>query len=134
MVELTDKVDIKITSKTKRKGLPVIVRVVYPGMNIADATADNFNEIYARAEQLETQEGGVLEYSFKFDSSIAGQYKILVNMPFEDEVLESSIKYVSVEAALWRTNIDNWISVADVEKERYEELKVLYSRKKQLLL
>lgn len=40
-------------------------------------------------------------------------------------------EYVSVEAALWRTNIDNWISVADVEKERYEELKVLYSRKKQ---
>ena len=39
-------------------------------------------------------------------------------------------EYVSVEAALWRTNIDNWISVADVEKERYEELKVLYSRKK----
>ncbi len=39
-------------------------------------------------------------------------------------------EYVSVEAALWRTNIDNWISVADVEKERYEELKTLYSRKK----
>ncbi|MDO5881750.1 hypothetical protein Q4O57_17290 [Phocaeicola vulgatus] len=40
-------------------------------------------------------------------------------------------EYVSVEAALWRTNIDDWISVADVEKERYEELKILYSRKKQ---
>ena len=40
-------------------------------------------------------------------------------------------EYVSVEAALWRTNIDDWISVADVERERYEELKILYSRKKQ---
>ena len=40
-------------------------------------------------------------------------------------------EYVSVEAALWRKNIDNWISVADVERERYEELKVMYSRKKQ---
>ena len=25
-------------------------------------------------------------------------------------------EYVSVEAALWRTNIDDWISVADVKK------------------
>jgi hypothetical protein len=40
-------------------------------------------------------------------------------------------EYVSVDAALWRKNIDNWISVADVEKERYEELKVMYSRHKQ---
>lgn len=39
-------------------------------------------------------------------------------------------EYVSVDAALWRKNIDNWISVADVESERYEELKVMYSRKK----
>lgn len=41
------------------------------------------------------------------------------------------LKYVSVDAALWRRNIDDWISVADVEKERYDELKVIYSRKKQ---
>lgn len=40
-------------------------------------------------------------------------------------------EYVSVDAALWRRNIDDWISVADVEKERYDELKVIYSRKKQ---
>lgn len=40
-------------------------------------------------------------------------------------------EYVSVDAALWRKNIDNWISVADVEKERYETLKTLYSRKRQ---
>lgn len=40
-------------------------------------------------------------------------------------------EYVSVEAALWRKNIDDWISVADVEKERYEKLKALYSRNKQ---
>lgn len=40
-------------------------------------------------------------------------------------------EYVSVDAALWRKNIDNWISVADVEKERYETLKKLYSRKRQ---
>lgn len=40
-------------------------------------------------------------------------------------------EYVSVDAALWRKNIDNWIGVADVEKERYETLKTLYSRKKQ---
>ena len=40
-------------------------------------------------------------------------------------------EYVSVDAALWRKNIDNWIGVADVERERYEELKVMYSRKKQ---
>ena len=40
-------------------------------------------------------------------------------------------EYVSIDAALWRKNIDNWLEVADVEKERYEELKKLYSRKKQ---
>ena len=40
-------------------------------------------------------------------------------------------EYVSVEAALWRKNIDNWVDVADMEKEKYERLKVLYSRKKQ---
>lgn len=40
-------------------------------------------------------------------------------------------EYVSIDAALWRKNIDNWVSVADVERERYEELKVMYSRKKQ---
>lgn len=40
-------------------------------------------------------------------------------------------EYVSVDAALWRKNIDNWLDVADVEKERYAELKLLYSRKKQ---
>lgn len=40
-------------------------------------------------------------------------------------------EYVSIEAALWRKNIDNWVSVADIEKEKYENLKVLYSRKKQ---
>ena len=40
-------------------------------------------------------------------------------------------EYVSVDAALWRRNIDDWISVADVEKERYDELKVIYSHKKQ---
>lgn len=39
--------------------------------------------------------------------------------------------YVSIEAALWRKNIDNWIDVADVEKDRYARLKVLYSRKRQ---
>ena len=39
-------------------------------------------------------------------------------------------EYVSVDAALWRKNIDNWISVADVERETYEELKVLYSSKR----
>ena len=39
-------------------------------------------------------------------------------------------EYVSVEAALYRKNIDNWLDVADVEKERYEELKSLYSRNK----
>ena len=40
-------------------------------------------------------------------------------------------EYVSVDAALWRKNIDNWIGVADVERERYEELKEMYSRKRQ---
>jgi CheY-like chemotaxis protein len=40
-------------------------------------------------------------------------------------------KYVSVDAALWRKNIDNWIGVADVEKEKYATLKTLYSRKRQ---
>lgn len=40
-------------------------------------------------------------------------------------------EYVSIDAALWRKNIDNWLDVADVERERYAELKVLYSRKKQ---
>lgn len=40
-------------------------------------------------------------------------------------------EYVSIDAALWRKNIDNWLDVADVEKERYAELKLLYSRKKQ---
>lgn len=40
-------------------------------------------------------------------------------------------EYVSVEAALWRKNIDDWIGVADVEKDRYDSLKVMYSRKKQ---
>lgn len=40
-------------------------------------------------------------------------------------------EYVSVDAALWRKHIDNWVDVADVEKERYAELKSLYSRKKQ---
>lgn len=40
-------------------------------------------------------------------------------------------EYVSVDAALWRKNIDNWISVADVERERYDVLKVMYSRKRQ---
>ncbi len=40
-------------------------------------------------------------------------------------------KYVSVDAALWRKNIDNWIDVADVEKEKYATLKTLYSRKRQ---
>lgn len=40
-------------------------------------------------------------------------------------------EYVSVEAALWRKNIDNWIDVADIERERYDKLKVLYSRKRQ---
>jgi hypothetical protein len=40
-------------------------------------------------------------------------------------------EYVSIDAALWRKNIDNWIDVADVEKERYAELKSLYSRKRQ---
>lgn len=37
-------------------------------------------------------------------------------------------EYVSVEAALWRKNIDSWIDVADVEKEKYKELKVMYSQ------
>ena len=40
-------------------------------------------------------------------------------------------EYISIDAALWRKNIDNWISVADVEREKYEELKLMYSRKKQ---
>lgn len=40
-------------------------------------------------------------------------------------------EYISIEAALWRKNIDNWVSIADIEKERYENLKRLYSRKKQ---
>lgn len=39
-------------------------------------------------------------------------------------------EYVSVDAALWRKDIDNWIGVADVEKERYDELKVLYKPNK----
>lgn len=40
-------------------------------------------------------------------------------------------EYVSIDAALRRKNIDNWLDVADVEKERYKELKTVYSRKNQ---
>lgn len=40
-------------------------------------------------------------------------------------------EYVSVDAALLRKNIEKWIGIADIEKERYENLKVWYSRKKQ---
>lgn len=39
-------------------------------------------------------------------------------------------EYVSVEAALNRKNIDNWVNVADIDQNRYKTLKKLYSRTK----
>lgn len=39
-------------------------------------------------------------------------------------------EYVSIEAALNRTNIDVWKRLADIEKERYDDLKIFYKPKK----
>lgn len=90
------KVVLKLTSKVQRKGLPVIIRVVKPDKNIEDATEANFSEIYARAEQLETQEGGVLGYTFKLEGG-KGTYKVIANLPFEEKALSSVVNFTSQE-------------------------------------
>lgn len=38
-------------------------------------------------------------------------------------------EYVSIEAALNRTNIDVWKRLADIEKERYNDLKIFTNPK-----
>ena len=39
-------------------------------------------------------------------------------------------EYVSIDAALKKRNVELWQGIADVEKERFDELKVVYSRRK----
>lgn len=38
-------------------------------------------------------------------------------------------EYVSIDAALKKRNVELWHGIADVEKERFDELKVVYSHR-----
>ena len=39
-------------------------------------------------------------------------------------------EYVSIDAALKKRNVELWQGIADVEKEKFDELKVIYSHRK----
>jgi len=70
--------------------------VINPNKNYEGATEANFNEIYNRVEQLKTGENGKLDYKFKV-SGDAGEYKVIVNMLF-DEPFEDSLIYAEETA------------------------------------
>ena len=94
---VTDKVEVHAASKTMRAGIPVLVRIVNKGKNIADATEENIDDIYDRFELVETGEGGKLDYEFDFDgyNEQSGNYDVIVNMALEDAPFIDSLSYIS---------------------------------------
>lgn len=101
-------------SKTNRANLPVTVRLINPKvddpntdenealtpMDYTAATQSTFSDIYARIEQTKTAAGGKFGYGFSMDGYRNGTYRVIVNMPYEDEAYDVELHYVSLETVL----------------------------------
>lgn len=128
-------VEIKGVSAAKRKGLPVLVRIVKPEKDYRNVSCKDINEVYDRIEVVETDASGKFNYSFMLGGA-PGTYNVLINLPFEEQVLQKEMRYASKDAVyeamkkIYQASEDELITkfnsardVLDLYYEKYEDSK-----------
>lgn len=103
-------VEVTGYSKTKRSGLPVIVKIRKKG-------DDNTIDKLIRAEAVKTGKNGEVNYNFKLkDGTEKGRYTAVIEMPFEDTAYEREFNYLDLdEVKAFLKQIDNASSISAVE-------------------